>query len=362
MTKINAQDTRFASCFILLVASIGVVYYHHNGSFLYIGNNYISIDSVLSYFKAHSLPSNVITIINGISAMVGLFFINSGYGLTKQFKYQDLTSFYKKRFYKIYLYSLLCALLCTLIVYIVEHQIITSYWSSFIPIFGFYQIDRDFPVSQYWFLSSIFIYYLFFPLVVDRFSNLTYAVIILLSLVYGYVSFCGYIHSYVDLYHSTIFRFCEFATGIYIAKNHKIERLIFTRSIKSLLLGMLIFSVGYILLYINYLNIFTYILTSIGSYIFLAQVAQFLKSINRINRIICILSAGTFTLYLLHLVSVRYICRLYMITIYDAVDHFNGYLAYLTRTLLIIITSAICLYLGGLIENKYTKIMEKYFT
>ena len=345
---------------MFLVVIIRVVYYHLNMSHFHMGLGYISPKELTAFLNERNLMHLVVELVHGIGGVVGVLFINSGYGLAKSRKLTTIGHFYKERFYKIYLYALCCALVCTLIAFVIEKQLAVSYWTSFIPVFGFYsKIERHFPVTQYWFLANIFVFYLIFPFIKKRFSNTLYIAIVILSLAYAFLSSYVWKFSFIDNYHSTVVRFAEFATGIFLARNAKWERFVFTPSIKALLLGLASFILGYVCLYLKYVNIGVYLFTSIGTYLILSQIALLLQRSNRVVRIIKTLSAGTFTLYLLHMVTVRYGYRLYLHTIYDALDNFNGYVSFVFSAVVIVFLSVIILLLGDIVEKKYRAFIAK---
>jgi len=95
--------TKENSNFILVCASVGVVIFHLQSSFFYIGN-FLNIEDVLKFYINNGAYKLVVELIRGFVAIVGVFFINSGYGLSKNGD-EPINIFYKKRFFKIILYQ-----------------------------------------------------------------------------------------------------------------------------------------------------------------------------------------------------------------------------------------------------------------
>jgi hypothetical protein len=71
------------------------VYYHLNHiSEFYVGRAlYHNLKVSVTYLGNHSYIENMIAVFKGMTAIVGLFLINSGYGLSKQFDINDTFDF-----------------------------------------------------------------------------------------------------------------------------------------------------------------------------------------------------------------------------------------------------------------------------
>jgi len=352
------KTSNISDC-IIVVAIMGVVYYHHTGSFLYIGRNYIPITDLLNFLNEHGWVHTLAEIFQGVSAIVGLFFINSGYGLSKRFN-GSIREFYKKRFFKIYLYAALCAVICSAIVFIIDGRMIFSYWSSFLPVFGFYEFHRDAALLQYWFLANIFVYYLIFPFLYFKYSNRKYLLILLVVFLFGELTAIGIIPSFTTLYHSTIFRLPEFMLGIFIARNASIEKLIFKKSARTLFAGLIIFLCGYVFLYNRYLHLFVYFLSSIGIYVVLAQLFLFIQIDKEKMRLIKKLRAGTFTLYLLHLASMKYLFDLLCKDVRPFLELYNTYIPFMFDVLFVVAGSLLFMFAGGIVEKRYNTMMQRF--
>ena len=134
------METRNQSDFVLVLACFGVVLYHLLGNAeLYIGNaGVLSFDILNKYCSANGFFYTFFECIKGSTAIVGVFLINSGYGLYKTSNNQAPINFYRKRFTKIWIYCLLCGIVRTMVVYAIRGDFIYSYIFSLIPIFGFY--------------------------------------------------------------------------------------------------------------------------------------------------------------------------------------------------------------------------------
>lgn len=356
-TKTEDAASQKSSAFILVAGSIGVVIFHLLGSRFYIGSNFIDPSSIRQFLQNESIFRLAVELFNGFSAIVGLFFINSGYGLSKSNSSSNLKTFYINRLKKIYLFALAAAILCTVAALLIEHRLVYSYWSSFIPLQGLYWFHQEWPVSQYWFLSLIFVYYLVFPFLEPLSTPkliLTAAGIFLAYLILTESTQSNW----VDNYHSVFFRFPEFALGICIARHKKLEHFFFSFSFKGALSGLAIFILGYVCLFSTQLNYVSLFLTSVGSYLFLSQIAQALYRFAYVSRLFLILSRGSFSLYLFHLITVRYVYAAFK----QFTESITGDLSYglflLLSYAIIFGFSMALLYLGGIIETRYQRIIS----
>lgn len=358
------MDTRNQTNFISLLAAIGVVFFHLAGSSkFYIGNSYIPAEVIFSFYQENSLILLAIRMIQGATAYVGVFFILSGYGLSKQIaKYSSTSSFYSNRIIKIYIYSLVSAVFCSIIVCIIDHKIIYGYWSSFIPLYGFYEFRRDWYVVQYWYLALLFIYYLIFPLLLNnkQIHLSTFILTIVMCMVLHWLlSISAPTFYNVTLYHSVIFRFPEFLLGIFICKNRVFENFVFKQSNITAFWGILLFAFGYISLYIYEIHYLCYIFTSVGALIILAQIFYPICSYRIVLNSINLLSGGSFTLYLTHIVIIGYIIKYCDIFISDSF-HYSSHIKYLSQLFIIFIMSLLILLIGRFVERIYAE-KTKYF-
>jgi len=244
------METRNQSNFVLVLACFGVVLYHLLGNEeLYIGNAGVLNFKVLqSYYSSNGFFHTLFECLKGSTAIVGLFLINSGYGLYKNSKNQTPIQFYKKRFTKIWVYCLLCGILCTLVVFVTRAEFIYSHIFSLIPVFGFYEIPREGYVVQYWYLSLIFIYYLLFPYLRKVMNTKMFFYSVVFSAFIGYLVIFN-IHTTTSIYHSTLCRLSEFCFGILLAKNQKIEKYFFEFKFIKIIFASIVIIIGYLMFF-----------------------------------------------------------------------------------------------------------------
>jgi len=256
------------------------------------------------------------------------------------------------------LYALFCGIFCSLIFYLIEKKISTSWLYSLTPFFGFFEIKRDTATIQYWFISCITFYYLIFPLVfkfLDVYAVLCLiSIILLLSVVVIYLD----VSMYTSMYHSSIFRFPEFLLGIAIARVKWLERFFFSKSVHSLAIGFLFFILGYLFLFINVLYSFGLFFLSSGAYLILSQIWCRVKSFSAsVGKLFEIMSRGTFSLYLLHMVTIYYFYN-FLNNLLDK-SGLQIFLVFFLRLFIIISLSVSLLLIGGVFEKKFSKFVSK---
>lgn len=302
--------SRIAISFISVVAIIGVVYYHLIHSQFYIGKypGWLDIQKLITFWKENGFFFTLVEMHSGFSAVIGLFLIISGYGLTKKHQTTPPYIFLLNRFKKIYLYSLAMALVCTLLVFIVYQKWTFSYWSVFTLVYGFYdRIPRGPGVGQYWYLAIQFTFYLVF-LPIRNMKSMRNLLILSLLVAFGYGACIRLgLVNIVSFYHSSICRFPEFVAGMFLARNNNYETMVFRFSYVRIAFSIIWVILGCVSFFNEWTSLYAHFIFSTGLFFFLAQCINFLSRWPLVPIITNYLSGGTFTLYLLHLVTVFYI-------------------------------------------------------
>ena len=301
------METRDQSNFVLVLACIGVVVFHLIGDdMFYIGNaGRMSLENLKLFYSSNGFLKTLSSCFQGSTAVIGIFLINSGYGLYKTSIHQSPVGFYKKRFTKVWIYCLLCGLLCTIILFPLKGIFSYSYIYDLIPVFGFYEMPRGYFVMQYWYLSIIFVCYLLFPFIKKIINNKFFIISALFSVLIGYFVIYD-IYTSTSIYHSTLCRLSEFCFGILLAKNQKLEKYIFGHKFNKIFIAFAITMIGYFMLYIKVFTPYAYLFHSLGAYFFGVQVATFLVSNESVASAFSKLKGGTMSVYLLHLVSINF--------------------------------------------------------
>jgi hypothetical protein len=305
-------ETRFQSSFILVLACAGVVHFHLAGSgMFYIGSSgSLHLGDLLQSFRSEGLSVTLETMFKGATGIVGLFLVNSGYGLAKSYAGVPAGRFFLRRFLKIYLYGVLCGLLCSLAVFAVCGEPVYGYWSAFVPVFGLCEFPRDGWTAQYWYLSLAFVYYLLFPAVQRWLTPISFWAIVLSCAGHGYVIQYG-LCNFTSPYHSTICRFPEFCLGVLLGQSAVLERIVFVPGLWRALAAVGVAGSGYLLFFIPVLSPFSHLIFTAGCYWLLAQTAGWIRSARRLVPLFSLLSEGTYTVYLLHLVVLGWIFHAY---------------------------------------------------
>lgn len=349
------METRNQSNFVLVLACFGVVVYHLIGDDeFYIGNSgALSFENIRNYYSLNGFYNTVSALIKGFSAVIGVFLINSGYGLYKSAKKLSVLNFYKARFTKIWIYCLLCGLVCTFLVFISKGELIYSYLYSMFPVFGFYEMPREYFVMQYWYLAIIFVCYLLFPILKNAMSPGFFLVTVLFSAAVGYLIVFD-VYTSVSIYHSALCRLSEFSFGILLAKDQRIEKYFFEYGFYKILIGFAALMSGYLMLYEANLSPFSYLVNSVGVYLVGVQISTLFVSKAGIANIFSRLKGGTMTVYLIHLVSINYMVDLFRKLILSYL-HSDAY--YFVSFILIILFTIIALLIANIIEQKYYKLV-----
>lgn len=351
------METRNQSNLVLVLACFGVVLYHLLGNEeLYIGNaGLLSLETVKSYYLANGFMYTLFECFKGSTAIIGLFLINSGYGLYKTSSEQTPAIFLRKRFTKIWIYSLLAGILCTLVVLIVRRDFIYSYIFSLIPVFGFYEMPRDGFVVQYWYLSLIFIYYLVFPYLRKVMDTKVFFYSVLFSAVIGYLVIFD-VYKTTSVYHSTLCRLSEFCFGILLAKNQKLEKYFFGFKFFKIGIALIIALTGYYMFYDVRFVPFSFLFYSVGVYFLGVQIAALFVSNVSVAKWFSRLKGGTMSVYLIHLVffpSLVKIC-VHFINLYTKIEN-----SYLLSFVIILVITFLSLLFFNIVETRYYRISGK---
>lgn len=348
------METRNQSNFVLVLACFGVVLFHLLGNQeLYIGNAGIFNFTILrSYYSEHGFLYTLFECFKGSTAIVGLFLINSGYGLYKNSKNQTPVSFYKKRFTKIWIYSLLCGIVCTGVVFAIRGEFIFSYIFSLIPVFGFYEMPREGFVIQYWYLSLLFIYYLLFPFLKKVIDTKVFLYIVLFSAFVGYLVVFN-VYTSTSVYHSTLCRLSEFCFGIFLAKNQKLEKYFFEFKFVKIGIALIIMLMGYYMFYDMRFTPFSFLFYSVGIYFGGVQIAGLFVSNVSVSKAFSVLKGGTMSVYLLHLVSFPSLVKfsLNLIGFYLKIE-----ISYFLSLVVILVLTVLSLLVFSIIEKYYYRL------
>ena len=352
------METRSQSNFVLVLACFGVVLYHLLGNEeLYIGNaGKLDFKILQSYYSSNGFFYTLIECIKGSTAIIGLFLINSGYGLFKSARNQTPIQFYKKRFTKIWIYCLLCGFLCTLIVYSVRADFIYSYIFSIIPIFGFYEMPREGFVVQYWYLALIFIYYLLFPYLRKVMNIKVFFYLMLASAFIGYLVIFN-VYTTTSIYHSTLCRLSEFSFGILLAKNQKFEKYFFEFKPIKIVFASILILIGYLMFYEPGFVPFSFLFYSVGVYFLGVQIAGLFISNVRVARLFSVLKGGTMSVYLLHLLFFPSVLKI-LLNFIDS--YFKIEKSYLSSFVIILCITILTLFFFNIIEKYYYGLSEKF--
>lgn len=343
------MDSRENSNFILFTASLGVVIFHLQWSRFYIGYP-LDLQNLTAFFNTHGIMKTVMDLLRGVVAMVGLFFINSGYGLSKSFHGTSYSLFIRRRLVKIILYAFLAAITCSLVSFFFTGQFLFRWLTCLTPIFGFYETTREFAMVQYWFLSLLISYYLIFPFLIKIPTK--FLIILSLSIyILGYVVLIRHYEIGTSYYHSTIFRLPEFILGILLARLSKLEKFVFEKQFFSLVVGIFIFFVGYAFVFNPYTYTVSLLLMSSGVFLFLSQISLYIKVGTNLSFAINFLSSGTLTLYLFHMATIRYAYDYMHSFIYSEIH--NKFFALVIDMAVLIFLSFIIMSIGAFLEKKY---------
>ena len=342
------HNTTHQSNTIRVLASIGVVMLHLQGSKFYIGD-YINIHHVQVLLSDFGPLKTAVELFRGISAMVGLFFISSGYGLAKS-QHRTYFVYLKKRFIKVYLYATGCAVFCSFIGYIISGNFSLNWIYSILPVFGFYEMPRNANTIQYWFLSCLFSYYILFPLFNKASSTMLTGLMAACYLLSILIT-TGAVSIPTSIYHSTFFRLPEFLLGILIARSPALEQLFFRPSFRGFCAGVSLFIFGYLCAYSPYTYPISLLLMSVGSFSTVSYVANTLLKQQKTQQVMAVLAAGTLTLYLLHMATARYIYD-YATALLRTVT-VNVFVLFSVDLAILLILCLVLLLLGRVVEERY---------
>lgn len=350
------METRNQSNFVLVLACFGVVVFHLIGDdTFYIGYaGTLKLGMLQSYYSSHGFLQTLLVCIKGSTAIIGVFLINSGYGLYKTSGRDTSGSFYKKRFSKIWIYCLLCGIVSTIIILLTQGKFIYSYIYSLIPVFGFYEMPREAFVIQYWYLAIIFVCYLFFPVLKKTMNTHFFILSVLFSAFIGYLVIFN-VYTSTSIYHSALCRLSEFCFGILLAKDQKIEKYFFEFKIYKSGIAVAIMLVGYVMFYTPELAPFSYLFNSVGVYFLGVQLASLFISNGSVASLFSKLKGGTMSVYLLHLVSINFIVSRsmkYMVSIFS-IEEF-----YLLSFFFILIYTIPALFVFNIVEQKYYRLLK----
>ncbi|MFQ5964185.1 MAG: acyltransferase family protein [Candidatus Scalinduaceae bacterium] len=353
------NSSRIATSFISVVAIIGVVYYHLVHSQFYIGKypGWLDLQKVIIFWKENGFFFTLVEIHSGFSAVIGLFLIISGYGLTKKHQATHPYSFLLNRFKKIYLYSLLMAMMCTLLTFIFYQKWTFSYWSAFTLVYGFYdQLSRGPGVGQYWYLAIQFACYLVF-LPIRNMNSMSNLLVLSLLIAFGFgVCIRLGLVNIVSFYHSSICRFPEFVAGMFLARSKICEVIVFRFSYLRLAFSIIWVALGCISFFNIWTSLYAHFVFSTGLFFFLAQCINFLSRWPLVTIITNYLSGGTFTLYLLHLVTVFHIFGFFNKRVFSPVKEISHVYAGVVQFLSLVFIVICCvgiLVIGRRIESWY---------
>ena len=361
------KSSRFATALIFFLASIGVVYFHLNGSQFYISYDF-GLKAILAYLKQHSFFFVIVELFSGSCAVIGLFLITSGYGLSKNYNKTPAYLFLLNRFKKVYLYSFFMALICTLVVFLVDKTWVFNFWHSFLLLDGFYdKLPRDRATIQYWYLALAFTYYfafITFRRIRSTGNLLTWSLVV--AHVFGIcmilqkesiVDFNFPPLDFVSFYHSCVGRFPEFVAGMFLARHRILEDLFFRFSYTRLIFGIVWVFTGYCSFFNQLSYLSSHFIYSTGLFFFLSQLAGFLMRWPSCVRYISFLSGGTFSLYCLHMISIDYA--------FTFLSNITGNISFpkeiirLLSDFFIILCCIFILLIGNKIELRYRSVMQE---
>ena len=346
--------TRTQTNILLVIACTGVVLLHLNGDMaLYIGHD-LGIQDIINLYHTKGLLSTLQTAFQGMTAIIGIFLINSGYGLTLSSQNDTRKIFYSRRFTKIWLYSLICGLFCAVVAYFYQGNIQYLFVFNLLPIFGFYETPRDWTTIQFWFLSLIFAYYFVFPFIVKALNTKLFLIIAIPCIGMGYLIFFG-LYNTVSIYHSTIVRFPEFLFGILLAYRTDWQKIVFRARPIKIVLGLVLFCTTYLLNYIPLLSPVSHLLFSVSAYFLGIQLAGLLDKNSHVARIFNFLKRGTFTTYLIHIVVGKAALRFL-----SSWGTFQSLFEYscLFRIVVVMLISTVLMAVGSMAEKWYYKALK----
>jgi peptidoglycan/LPS O-acetylase OafA/YrhL len=255
------------------------------------------------------------------------------------------------------------AILSYIIFFIMEGIISFKCWSSFIPLFAFFDgFGRDTVTIQYWYLSLQFIFYIYFvfSIRIQSIENL-FALSFLGALIFGLflivVEYYGF--KITSPYHSVIVRLPEFIFGILLAKNRSLESKIFMFSYSNLIVSITILIAGYLCFYGELSYAIANFIYSLGVFYLFSQISCILIKFNMVRKIVPKLSSGTFTLYCLHMSTIYYVYN-YMIKITDKLE-FSEISKYFFNQFLLLVLCIALLIIGGEIEKLYKSYIFKNY-
>ncbi|NPA37664.1 MAG: hypothetical protein GXO47_12540 [Chlorobi bacterium] len=146
----------------------------------------------------------------------------------------------------------------------------------------------------------------------------------------------------------------EFVFGMLLAKNQKLEKLFFVTKPSTLFMGIFITFLGYTLFFIPVLVPVSFLMFSIGVYLTGIQLSQSFIKNDHIARWLMKLKEGTYSLYLLHIVTITFFVKVSreLILKYFFID------ADILNALLILFYSVFALLILRIFENKYYSLIS----
>jgi peptidoglycan/LPS O-acetylase OafA/YrhL len=234
-------------------------YIDTKNDFIDFGRGFAMLTIVIFHFFSHLvLPSFISKAVNIGGGGVHLFIFASGYGLSFS-KYKEWSVFYKRRFTKVLIpYLIFITLLfgANLYVYIYE----VDFYAYLSHVFLFKMFVEKFDCSygpQFWFVSTIIQFYLFFPIINYWVNKYKYKHVLTCSIIISlcYTSLIVALKiEHMRIWNSFFLQYLwEFVLGMILAKIGTLDRII---SKLSILKSILMMALAYIImaLMIKYLG------------------------------------------------------------------------------------------------------------
>lgn len=271
--------------------------------FLSYGRGFAITTIVFFHFlQQMALPGFIASAINLGGAGVHLFFFASGYGLMNS-RYSNAMDFFKARFHKVikpYYYIITGIFLLN-----ISLKLYDDGWESYLGhIFLFKMFTSQISSfgGQFWYMSTLIQFYLFFPVIRTLFNKVSpvdgLLVAILISLIYsGWVLFIG--QGEIRQFNSFFLQYLwEFVLGMAICKTNLLPKLIS----KDLWIYALIAFVSLVImgLLVKYLGAAGKMYNDSFSFIAYISICIICYRVNLLPRLLFYLDSISFPLYLTH--------------------------------------------------------------
>ncbi|MEO6287007.1 MAG: acyltransferase [Dyadobacter sp.] len=277
--------------------------------FLSYGRGFAITTIVFFHFlQQMSLPGLIASAINLGGAGVHLFFFASGYGLMNS-RYSSALNFYKARFHKVikpyyYIISGIFLLNISLNLYhdgwesYLSHIFLFKMFTSQISSFG----------GQFWYMSALIQFYIFFPVIRVLFNRVSPVQGLLgatfISLLYsGWVLFIG--QEETRQFNSFFLQFLwEFVLGMAICKKNVLQKLISKELWTYILIALV--SLAIMGLLVKYFGAAGKMYNDFFSFIAYISICIICYRINLLSRLLFYLDGISFPLYLTHVFVISF--------------------------------------------------------